>query len=239
VDSQVDARTSATQIRYAAERLAASGVDGRVRLCQRNARDIGRLLDQDPPYDLVIFRSSIAHFTPETLESAMAAVSAHTRDDATVLISDPLYDIPTGNYESPTADETDRLACGNRKTLVAVLERHSFSIADIRELPSNADSIGWLAAVKANIEEHLPTDRPQALQEMADVADNLAAGMRAGMTSVDSVVPVANIIVVPRDDAVRYSRGRGQLHGFREGMAVNRMICRPLWTKRRPAGGAA
>jgi hypothetical protein len=93
--------------------------------------------------------------------------------------------------------------------------------------------------VKANIEEHLPTDRPQALQEMADVADNLAAGMRAGMTSVDSVVPVANIIVVPRDDAVRYSRGRGQLHGFREGMAVNRMICRPLWTKRRPAGGAA
>jgi hypothetical protein len=116
VDSQVDTRTFATQIRYTAERLVASGVDGRVRLYQRNARDIGWLLDQDPPYDLVIFRGSIAHSTPETLESAMAAVSAQTRDDSTVLISDPLYNIPPGttSRRRPTRPTGWHAATGRR-----------------------------------------------------------------------------------------------------------------------------
>ena len=182
---------SETQIRYAAARLAASGVDDRVHLYRCNAKDISLLPDQEPLYDLVVFRGSIAHFTDETLEAAVAAVAARTRVGATVLISDPLYNVPTKQYASAMTDETDRLACGNRKTLsdlIAVLERHDFSVADIRELPSNADSIRWLMDVKANIDEHFPTDRPRALQEMADVSVNLAAAMHKGVAAVFSVV---------------------------------------------------
>nr|CEL13396.1 probable cyclopropane-fatty-acyl-phospholipid synthase [Kibdelosporangium sp. MJ126-NF4]CTQ99085.1 probable cyclopropane-fatty-acyl-phospholipid synthase(EC:2.1.1.79) [Kibdelosporangium sp. MJ126-NF4] len=182
---------SETQIRYAAARLAESGVDDRVHLYRCDARDISHLPDQDPPYDLVIFRGSIAHFTDGTLEAAVAAVSARTRAGSTVLISDPLYTVPTDRYSSAMTDETDRLACGNRKTLsalIAVLERHGFSVADIRELPSNADSVRWLMDVKANIDEHFPIDRPRALQEMADVSVNLAAAMDRGLAAVYSVV---------------------------------------------------
>ncbi|MFJ9036776.1 SAM-dependent methyltransferase [Streptomyces sp. NPDC102406] len=182
---------SGPQVRYTADRLARAGVADRVRLYRCNAQDLEQIPDREPPYDLVVLRGSIGHLTPSTLEAAMKAISVRTADNAVVVISETLYNIPLGDYRSVIPDEVDRLACGHRKTLthlVEALERNSFAVRDLQELPSGPEAIRWLGEIKANIDrdETLPGLRPFA--EMRDVAVNLSAALRSGKASIYSVV---------------------------------------------------
>ncbi|MCX5252614.1 methyltransferase domain-containing protein [Streptomyces canus] len=182
---------SGPQVRYTADRLAKAGVADRVRLYRCNAQDLEQIPDREPPYDLVVLRGSIGHLTPSTLEAAMKAISVRTADNAVVVISETLYNVPLGDYRSVIPDEVDRLACGHRKTLahlVEVLERNSFAVRDLQELPSGPDAIRWLNEIKANIDrdDALPGHRPFA--EMRDVAVNLSAALSAGKASIYSVV---------------------------------------------------
>lgn len=191
-DARIDGvNISVPQIRCAAQRLAAEGLADRVRLYQCNARDVGRLPNREQSYELAIMRGCIAHFTMETLNSAIAGIADRTADGASLVISDPLYNVPVGDYQSPIDDRTDRLACGNRKTLsmlLEVLERNSFTVRDVREIPSSDEAVRWLGQVKENIEKNLPDHGIRAFQEMVDVADNLSLALTSGVASVYSVV---------------------------------------------------
>ncbi|MGW4197558.1 SAM-dependent methyltransferase [Streptomyces sp. NPDC005004] len=182
---------SGPQVHYTADRLMRAGVADRMRLYQCNAQDLEQIPDREAPYDLVVLRGSIGHLTPSTLEAAMKAISVRTADNAVVVISETLYNIPLGDYRSMIPDEVDRLACGHRKTLaqlIEVLERNSFAVRDLQELPSGPEAIRWLNEIKANIDrdDALPGHRPFA--EMRDVAVNLSAALRAGKASIYSVV---------------------------------------------------
>jgi hypothetical protein len=182
---------SAPQGRYAADRLAEAGVADRVRLYKCNAQDIELIPDREPPYDLIVLRGSIGHLTPATLETAMKAISVRTAGNAAVVISETLYNIPLSAYRSAIPDEEDRLACGHRKTLAYltdVLERNSFAIRDLRELPSGPEAIRWLDEIRANIDRDVALPAPRAFAELRDVADNLSVALRAGTATVYSVI---------------------------------------------------
>jgi predicted O-methyltransferase YrrM len=180
---------SGTQVRYAADRLAAVGVADRVRLYQCNAQDIGLIPDLEPTYDLIILRGSIAHLTLSTVEAAMAAISARA-DNATLVISDTFYNVPLNAYQSAIPDEVDRMACGHRKTvayLTDVLARNNFAIRDLQELPAGPEAIRWLDEVKSNI-NGLPLPLPRPFTDLRDVADNLSVALRSGTATVFSVI---------------------------------------------------
>ncbi|MEO3755644.1 class I SAM-dependent methyltransferase [Streptomyces sp. B6B3] len=182
---------SGPQTRYTADRLARAGIADRVRLYRCNAKDIELIPDHDPPYDLVVLRGSIGHLTPATLEAATKAISVRTADHAPVVISETLFTIPLDAYRSAIPDEVDRLACGNRKTLaylMDVLERNSFAVRDLQQLPSAREAVRWLAAVRGRIERHVAAPAPRPFEELRDVADNLSAALRAGTASVYSVI---------------------------------------------------
>lgn len=181
---------SGTQVRYAAERLAAAGIADRVRLYQSNAQDIGLIPDRESAYDLIVLRGSIGHLTLSTLEAAMEAISARAADNATLVISDTFYNIPLIAYRSAIPDEMDRLACGHRKTLAYltdVLARNRFAIRDLQELPTGPEAIRWLDEVRANIDHGL-TPPPRPFAELREVADNLSAALRAGTAAVFSII---------------------------------------------------
>jgi predicted O-methyltransferase YrrM len=182
---------SAAQGRYAAGRLAEAGVADRVRLYQCNAQDIELIPDREQPYDLVVLRGSIGHLTRPTLEAAMKAISVRVADNAPVVISETLYNIPLGAYRSAIPDEVDRLACGHRKTLAYltdVLERNSFAIRDLRELPSGSEAMRWLGEIRANIDRDVEPPAPRPFAELRDVADNLSVALRAGTATVYSII---------------------------------------------------
>jgi cyclopropane fatty-acyl-phospholipid synthase-like methyltransferase len=181
---------SDAQVAYAAGRLAAAGLSHRVQLYRCNAQDIELIPDREPGYDLIVLRGSIAHLTLPTLEATMKAISARAADNAALVISETLYNIPLTAYESATPDTVDRLACGHRKTLAYltdVLARNSFAIRDLQELPSSPEAIRWLEEVGANIDRSLKP-LPQPFIELRDVADNLSAALHAGKATVYSVV---------------------------------------------------
>lgn len=181
---------SDTQVSYAAGRLAAAGLADRIQLYHCNAQDIDLIPDREPGYDLIVLRGSIGHLTMPTLEAAMKAISVRATDNAALVISETLYNIPLIDYESAIPDEVDRLACGHRKTLAYltdVLARNSFAIRDLQELPSGPEAIRWLEEVGANIDRSLKL-LPQPFVELREVADNLSAALRAGKAGVYSVV---------------------------------------------------
>jgi SAM-dependent methyltransferase len=178
------------QVSYTAERLAATDVANRVRLYRCNARDIDLIPDPEPGYDLVVLRGSIGHLTSASLEAAMQAISARTADNAALVISETLFNVPLGLYQSAIPDEVDRLACGHRKTLAYltdVLTRNFFAVRDLQELPSGPEAIRWLQEVKANIDREL-VQPPRPFAELRDVADNLSAALRAGTATVYSII---------------------------------------------------
>jgi pre-sodorifen synthase len=181
---------SMTQVCYAAERLAATGVADRVQLYRCNAQDIELIPDHEPAYDLIVLRGSIGHLTPATLEAAMKAISARAADNATLVISETLYNIPLGTYRSAIPDDVDRLACGHRKTLAYltdILARNRFAIRNLQELPSGPEAIRWLDEVRTNIDRGLKLP-PRPFLELRDVADNLSVALRVGTATVYSVI---------------------------------------------------
>ncbi|MGW2055193.1 SAM-dependent methyltransferase [Streptomyces sp. NPDC001840] len=182
---------SSAQVHYAARRIAELGLSDRVRLYLCNAQDIGELPDADQPYDLVISRGSITHFSYDVLESTMRALVPRVRPGGTVVISESLYNVPLNTYASAVADEADRLACGHRKTpgyLTEVLDRHGLMVRDLRELPSNGEVIRWLDEVRANIGGLAPEQVTKALDELRVTCESWGAALRTDKASVFSVI---------------------------------------------------
>ena len=185
------------QLAYTALRLASSGAAGdRVHLYRCNARDIALLPEPDRPYDLILMRGCITHFSPETVHATLRALSSRAHAATLLIISENLHNTPLETYSSALKDEVDRLACGHQKTrdfLLDALRQHSFSVRDIRTLPSNQDSIRWLSDIKANIDRHFTDGAPKPLEELRDVAENWSAALRDDTVSVYSIVarPVA------------------------------------------------
>lgn len=182
---------SEPQVRYAADRIAVSGFANRIHLYLGNAQDVDRIPDPEPGYDLVVLRGSIAHLPPETLEATLRGIAARTAPGARMVISETFYTTPIEQYQSAIPDEVDRLACGHRKTiagLTRLLERHSFAVLDLRELPGVDHATRWLDAIRDNIEHFLVDPPPQPIAELRDVADNLSMALHAGLAGVYSVI---------------------------------------------------
>jgi hypothetical protein len=125
------------------------------------------------------------------LDATVRCIAARTAPGARIVISETFYATPVANYRTLIRDEVDRLAFGHRKTistLVGVLERYSFAILDLRELPDVDDATRWLDALRRNIEHDVPRPLPQAIAELRDVADNLSMALHSGLAGVYSVI---------------------------------------------------
>ncbi|MEV7781569.1 methyltransferase domain-containing protein [Kitasatospora sp. NPDC088351] len=182
---------SLTQTEYAARRTAALSLAGRVKLYLCNAQDLWLLPDPEQPYDLVLMRGSITHFSAGLLDATLRALASRMSRGGTLVISESLYNIPLQDYTSALPDDEDRLACGHRKTLnllADALMRNSFMLQDARRLPTDEDVIHWLQDVRANIERVFPREIPKAFRELRDTAVNLTAALHEGTYSVYSII---------------------------------------------------
>lgn len=182
---------SSTQLEYAANSLADRGLLQRVTLYLCNAQDIDQLPAPDQPYDLVVMRGSITHFTYPVFEATMSRLSGRVRPGGTLIISENLYDVDLGEYVSPIPDPIDRLACGSRKTLeylTATLEGNSFALRDVRKLPSSDEAIRWIQQIKCNVEESFPHGASGVMEELHEHTRNLTAALRKGLISIYSII---------------------------------------------------
>ncbi|AZK93115.1 MULTISPECIES: SAM-dependent methyltransferase [Streptomyces] len=182
---------SPTQLDYCARFLADHRLAERVRLFLCDGRDVDLLPDPHLPYDLVVVRGVYTHFRDDAYEASVAALSRRMRPGAILVISDTLFKQGPGTYTSAIPDMVDRLACGNRKSpeyFASVLERHGFSIADMRVLPRNEDVIHWFRDVKSNIETHFPHGLSGPLEELRVMADNMSDALARDKVSAYSVI---------------------------------------------------
>lgn len=182
---------SPTQTQYAARRLSDLSLADRVNLYLCNAQDLWLLPDPGQPYDLVLLRGSITHFSAGALDATLRALASRMARGGKLIISESLYNIRLDAYTSAVPDDEDRLACGHRKTLnilVDALMRNSFILQDARKLPTDEDVIHWLRAVRSNIEQIPPNGIPKPLRELRDTAINLTAALRENTYSVYSII---------------------------------------------------
>lgn len=182
---------SERQVRHAADRIANSELTDRVRLYLGNAKDVASIPDPTPRYDLVVLRGVIAHLPPAVLDATLRGIATRTAPGARIVISGTFHAVPVAHRRPPIADDLDRLALGHRtsvSTVVGLLERCSFMITDLRELPEVDDAIRWLDAVRGNIERDPARPLPRAIAELRDVADNLSMALDTGLAGVYSVI---------------------------------------------------
>jgi cyclopropane fatty-acyl-phospholipid synthase-like methyltransferase len=182
---------SEPQVRYAADRIATTPFAERVHLYLGNAKDIDLIPDPEPTYDLVILRGTIAHLTPSTLEATLRGIAARTGPGAQMVVSETLCTAPVERNRSAIPVQADRLACRHHRTiseLARLLERHSFAVLDLRELPGVNDATRWLDAVRTNIEQEVVDPPPRPIAELRDVADNLSMALHTGLAGVYSLI---------------------------------------------------
>lgn len=182
---------SAPQLEHAQHQMMLRGLQPRIALYLCNAQDIDLLPRDNRPYDLILYRGSITHFPYSVLEQSLAHARTALHPDGKLVISDNLYNLPLSSYRSPIADETDRIACGHRKTvdyLRDTLQAAGFRIDDLRVMPSAAETCRWLHDVRRNIEQHLPSARPAAIEELYVSCENQILAIQRGLYSVYSIV---------------------------------------------------
>ncbi|MEV0265850.1 class I SAM-dependent methyltransferase [Streptomyces sp. NPDC050617] len=182
---------SRQQLEHCARHVARQGTSDRTHLYLCNARDVDRLPDPGRPYDLVIIRGVITHFPNELYETSIRDLAKRVGPGGTLVISENLYNGDLTAYESAIPDETDRLACGHRKTpeyVAKVLEGNEFTVRDNRVLPSNTDVAHWLLEVRSNIETHFPEKTVDALEELRVLAQNLSIALLQDKFSAYSII---------------------------------------------------
>ncbi|QUY50392.1 class I SAM-dependent methyltransferase [Serratia plymuthica] len=182
---------SGQQLNYCSRFHAEQGLRDRINLFQCNAQDIDLLPGREQPYDLVIMRGVISHFSGELFERVMDKLWQRVSPGGTVIISDNLYKIDLATYQSDTLDTVDRLACNHRKTpgyFFSVLEKSGFIIQDKRVLPSDADATKWLLDIRNNIERHFPDGAGGALEELRVMCENLAVAIVKNKFSIYSTI---------------------------------------------------
>jgi hypothetical protein len=89
-------------------------------------------------------RGCITHFSGDILDAALRAIARRSQPHTVLVISENLHNTPPDEYTSALSDESDRLACGHRKTrefLEDGLKRAGFAIRDIRPLPDQDDAV--------------------------------------------------------------------------------------------------
>ena len=171
---------SESQIRFAATRVRAGRVADRVHLYLGDAQDLYLIPDPQPRYDVVVLRGSVGNLTPNTLDATLRAIAERTALGARMLISETCLTTSAGRLAHPHRTTVSELA--------GLLERHSFAVLDLRELPGVDDATAWLDAVRANIEARVPEPQVPSIAALRDVADNLSMALHAGLAGVYSVV---------------------------------------------------
>lgn len=184
---------SRRQLDYCAKFHCEQSLSKRINLYLCNAKDVELLPDADEPYDLVIIRGVISHFSNELYENTMRALVPRVREGGVVVISDNLYNTPPHVYTPDTPDDVDRLACKHRKSPTyfrEVLEQSGFTTHDMRVLPSNIDVARWLMDAKANVEnsELFPHGVTGALEELRVLAENWSVALLKNKVSTYSVI---------------------------------------------------
>lgn len=182
---------SEQQLNHCSRFHTEQGIRGRINLFQCNALDIDLLPDREKPYDLVIMRGVISHFSNDLFEMVMNKLWQRVSSGGTIIISDNLYNIDITAYKSDTPDVVDRLACNHRKTpeyFFSVLEKSGFTIQDKRVLPSDADATKWLLDIRNNIEQHFPDGATGALEELRVMCENLVVAIVKKKFSIYSTI---------------------------------------------------
>lgn len=182
---------SGEQLNYCSTFHSEKGLRDRINLFQCNAKDIDLLPDTDDPYNLVIMRGVISHFSYDLFETVMEKLWKRMSPGGRIIISDNLYNINLDEYESDTPDVVDRLACKYRKTpeyFHTTMEKSGFLIQDKRVLPSKADAVKWLLEIQSNIEKHFPEGASDALDELRVMCENLAVAIAKNKISIYSTV---------------------------------------------------
>ncbi|QIS23510.1 methyltransferase domain-containing protein [Nocardia terpenica] len=182
---------SSSQLTYACQRLYQAGIGDRVRLYLCNAQDITLLPDPDWDYDLAIARGSVAHFTFDVLDDAIAGLGRRVRLGGMVIIAEVLYN-NLNTYQSCIPDPVDRLGCGYRKSpdqVTDLLTKYGFTVTDLRVLPSDTDAIRWFTEVQHRIDRLFPDGAPlRALQEYHTTASNMVAAVQSGKVATYSII---------------------------------------------------
>jgi cyclopropane fatty-acyl-phospholipid synthase-like methyltransferase len=190
--SRIDGiNVSERQLEHCVDLVARHGLTDRINMFLCNAQDVGSLPEPQTPYDLVVIRGVITHFSNDLYERSMAALAELIRPGGKLVISDTLYHVDPSEYRSAITDDVDRLACGHRKTpqyLVAVLESCGFAINDLRVLPKNTDVAHWLLEVRSNIERYFPGGVTGALEELRVTTVNLSIALLTEKVSAYSVI---------------------------------------------------
>ncbi|QEM82259.1 class I SAM-dependent methyltransferase [Halomonas binhaiensis] len=182
---------SGQQLSHCSKFHTEKGLQDRINLFQCNAKDIDLLPDIDDPYDLVVMRGVISHFSYDLFETVMEKLWKRMSTGGSVIISDNLYNIDLNAYKSDTPDEVDRLACKYRKTpeyFHTIMQKSGFFIQDKRVLPSNADAVKWLLEIQNNIEKHFPRGAGGALDELHVMCENMAVAIVKNKISIYSTV---------------------------------------------------
>ncbi|KAI1270347.1 methyltransferase type 12 [Xylariaceae sp. FL1019] len=180
---------SPSQVDYFAARMS-DDLKRRVNLFLCNGQDIDLLPDPEVPYDLVIVRGVYAHCQSSVFEASLASVAKRLAPTGTLIISDCFYNQLEG-YESAIPDTVDRLACGNRKTLdylLRAMAKCRLKVADLQQLPSNAEGIHWADMVRLNVEQHFPEPREGVIDELHVMMQNLAAVFAKDKLSIFSII---------------------------------------------------
>ncbi len=182
---------SGRQLEYAAEKIAADGLAGRINLYLCDGQDIDLIPEPEPRYDLAVVRGVYTHFLNDVFETSVATVAERVRPGGTVIISDTLYKGDLAGYHSAIPDSTDRLACGNRKSpgyFAHVLEQHGLVLADMRIMPSNAEVVHWFQKVRLNIERSFPDGVTGPIRELREMAASFSVSLDEDKASVYSII---------------------------------------------------
>ncbi|BBP77313.1 class I SAM-dependent methyltransferase [Pseudomonas gingeri] len=182
---------SGRQLEHAAKLHMEHGLSDRINLYQCNAQDIDLLPAADEPYDLVVIRGVISHFPDDLYKTVMEKLWRRVATGGTIVISENLYSGELERYTSDIPDTIDRLACKYRKTpeyFLSVIKQSGFSTQDMRVLPSNADAIRWLLAIRSNIERNFPSGVTGALEELRVMCESLAVAIVKNKFSVYSAI---------------------------------------------------
>jgi SAM-dependent methyltransferase len=179
---------SRKQLDYCRDRISQANLTSRVNLYLCNAQDLAHLPDPEQLYDLTLMRGSSTHFPPDVLERTMAAMRVRMTPSATLVVAENLY---RRDYKSAISDDSDRLACRHRKTMayfVDVLERHGFTVQDMRKLPSNTEMIRWWHNIRISIENNLPGATPAVFSDLHKAAANMEAVLAQDTISAYSII---------------------------------------------------
>ncbi|MGW8378930.1 class I SAM-dependent methyltransferase [Streptomyces sp. ODS28] len=182
---------SRPQAECASRRMHDHGLSDRVRLYLGSALDADLLPHVPEGYDLVLARGVITHFSPAVTQAVLGTLASRMHPGATVVISENLYNVPLQEYTSAIPDEEDRLACGHRKTpqgLTEIMESSGLAVRDVRKLPSNEESIRWLAHIRGNIDRHFGPRPPAVMRELRKHAENWSIALRKDHVSVYSII---------------------------------------------------